>query len=662
MPIVGTIPPPAQGGGGGSPSTNALRVSILDYGGVANGSTDNASAFDAAYAALKTKLSTNNKRRGEIYFPGATNTYMMSRPMKIEDPYVWIVGDGTCSKISNQTAGPVVLLGFRTTETVGGQTVALDASYRPDSNGKLDASVGTTPGTRWGFRTKGDATIIFSNCPLSDGMPDAFNYGLAWDTVNKLTIEIAVEPGTGTNFPSGSTGGFFSLGGYGGAPEILSLTRGGGTNQFDLKITNALGEVGFATISNPSGTGVQRLCWQIDLSGSTRTCIGFVNGTQVSVGTSGACFSNTGATTFKNNDYSPFLIGASPILSDGRPLLATSSTTGIDYNCYGFQLFNGTPYANNGVGQPQARADAGTLNDNYRYGQGGKQDNKILAQLYRTDSPLSDPTNRRVTMYNGPIGGFFYGWFLQNRMFTEAGGIAYNGIADLQLIGRSGKAQATVELGSTLHTTIERCDISGGTYAIGAVHSLANYFNNIRDCQLSGTLGCVFTAWSDTRIKNTTFVNSGRCAVRAWASNTYIDDCKITFMNENAEYCLRTHQGLYGSLTDIKLYLIDAEGGHCSVATLGFDHFQFQPTYVNIDGVYFGSSADGKSILQLNGLASPTTAARIVAKNLAPASAAATWTYVATITKNSWRGTIDVVALSGLNFNFPDGGTGVSVP
>ena len=645
-------------------SLNTMRVNVQDYGAIAdNGTTDCSIAFEAAYTALSAYLNANNGLRGEIYWPGATQPYTISRPMMITDPYVWIVGDGPSSRIENRTGGPCVLFGIRETETIAGPaTLALDSSYRPDIFGKLDTSVATGTGQRWGLRTKNDATVIFSHCPLDLGVPDAENFSLdGWGTISKLTIEFAVEPGTGSTWPGGGSGGFWMLGGYDDTKSICSLIRGGGTNQFDLQITDSAGLNGFATIQNVSGSGTQKLCWQIDLSGSTPTCIGFADGVQTSVNLTGALWSASGARTFWTNDYSPFIIGANTSVSDNRaPSNVVAGSTGMDCNIYGLQFYKGTPYANDGVGQAQRRSDSGTLNDNYRFGQGGKTDNLILFQLYRTDSPITDPTKRRVTAYSGTSGGFILGWMMQCGMYSTQGGIIGNGLQDLQLVGRGNKFQSVVEVGAVLDLVIKRCVISNGTYAIANLNILANYSNAIEDCDLSGSQGCVYLAWTDTRIKNCKFSNMGRCAVRAWASNSYLDDCRGAQFNSNADYCYKVHQGAYGSITEIRRYLVDAEGGSCNIATLGFEHFPDQPTSVVVDGIYIGSTADGKSIIELLGKTSPTTVAKIDAKRIFPASATVGWTYAARITKTSWTGSIQINSSSGFTLNNVDGQTAVT--
>lgn len=639
--------------GGSGTSASAVRVTITNYGARADNSTDCYPAFLLAYQAALGIADPDRYIAAEIYWPGAELPYLVSKPLNIEHPYIRMVGDGDSSRIENQAGGPVVLLGITTTELVnGGATeLELDATFRPDLYGLLDASGAQSAGTRWGFRTKNEATILLAHCPLTHGKPDQWNQSLdGWSGIQKFLIEFAVSAGDGTYFAGGGTGGFWMFGGYGSNQGILCLDRGGGQNQYDIRLTDEFGNEGSVSIQPLSATGLQRLAWQFDLTGATPSVIAFVDGVQVAVNTSGAFWSVAGPKSLLVNNYNPWIFGANSNTADNRPPLgAYGASTGIDYICAGFQIYLENPYANDGVGQPQRRLDAGTINDNYRYGQGGKTDNLILAQLYRTDSPVSDPTNRRVTFYNGNSGGLFHGYMLQIGQYDNTqgnGGISGNALTGLQLVGRGNKFQPVVEVGPVLDLDIIDCRITNGTFAIACLPTQASYPITIDRCRLSGGLGCVYMAWADVRIESTRFLNSGRCAVRSWASNTRIIDTFVLAVNEQIEYGVRIHAGLYGGYTVIEQMAFDAEGNTASEAAFGFDHFDAQPCSVSIDTVYLGSMAQTGSVIDLFGINgfNPLNHAKatITATNINPPSKEQNWVYALWQDYASWTGTIQI--------------------
>src|SRR3954453_11159522 len=97
------------------------------------------------------------------------------------------------------------------------------------------------------------------------------------------------------------------------------------------------------------------------------------------------------------------------------------------------------------------------------------------------DSPS---TNRLVTskVFGNNIA---HGYFVQNAMFSQQGGLLDNGLTDLHLVGPA--FGAAVVIGAALDLTIERCTIEKGTHAIGTLNLIANYVLQLHDCTLSGT-------------------------------------------------------------------------------------------------------------------------------------------------------------------------------
>ncbi len=591
--------------GGSSPPrstaySKALSVNITDYGGAADNATDNATAFEAAYAALIAKMNNTQygnfyQQRGYIYFPGGSRPYAISRPLKIEDPYVWIVGDGPASKIEQRGLGPCVILGVRTKEQVPNGTICqLDASYRPDLFGKLDTSLVTGPNQRWGIRTNANSSVMFQAVPFSHGGPEGTTGALDnWGTTSALTIECCVEAPDGGIFPPGYVGGILVLGT--GSNMVFQLQKGGGTNQFDLLFRcadDAPDQVNTASISTGGATGPQRLAFQLDLV--TRKVTAYVNGVQTAVSTGGPFYTRTGATTLARNEFCSLHIGLVSYETDLRAPVATPSTQfNLDLRLYGLAFSRKLRYKDRGVGLAQQRVDDGTLNDNYRYQRADFSDRSLVAFLTLLDDPSNPLTGRNVTSMSAYYGGSQLGYFFQVPMYSLLGGIKNNGIADLRLTS-SFPTNPTVAVGAILDLTIERCMIEGGTQAIGTLNLLANYTTHIIDCELSATDSCYYGSWSAVVGRNVSFRNAARATIRTFASNTDFDDSIVLFANEQTESIVKSHAGLYGGFHRYVNMKIDFEGSTYRVAPFYFEQytgFIIAPaTSYEVKNIYMGTT------------------------------------------------------------------------
>lgn len=633
-------------------SQSPLSVSVTDYGAVADGATDCSSAFESAYAALITKLNSKASNtyvglRGYLRWPAATLPYLISRPMKVEDPYVYIVGDGPGSRIQSTNGNSSVIFGLRTTESYAGGTLqlrnaisslatshALNAStltvkagdgpqfgnptpnypirlvvtdpvlknvsiyaavgrsgdtftlqqngsnlvlydtnptdnafsagarvenvHRPDLFGKLDTSFVSAVGTKYGLRLNGDGTVFFQASPLSLGrlLPD--NYTLDnWGSTSKLTLEFCVEAPNGKAFVGG--GVVFSMEVYSN-PMPMALTISGNPNAFDFWFKTADGvnhSVQFGAGS--SATGPMKMVVQLDLG--ARTIQAFANGVQVSVTPSDTFFTGGSPTTLARNEYATLLFGNA--YSDTRPMTSTGSWASYDLRLYGFAISARLRYKNAGVGLAQQRIDGGVLNDAYRYGAGDFTDTNLIGYLPMTDQPS---TNRMVSAkVLGNSNG--YGYFVQNAMFSQLGGLLDNGLTDLHLVGPG--FGSVVVIGNALDLTIERCTIENGTHAIGTLNLVANYVLQLHDCSLSASDAGYYGAWQISEVSNLRFQTCGRVPIRLWASDVTINGVFTTnFGSFYTESVVKMHAGLYGGSYRLENFTVDFEGDSLAVAPI----------------------------------------------------------------------------------------------
>jgi hypothetical protein len=628
-----------------------LCVSVTDHGAVADGVTDCSNAFEAAYAALIAKLNSRGNNnfaglRGYLRWPGATLPYLISRPMKIEDPFVYVVGDGPGSRIQSTNGNSSVIFGLRTTESYAGGTLQLrnaisslatahsvnastltvnagdgplfgspTANYpirlvvtdlvsgnvsiyaavgrsgdtftlqqngsnlvlydsntadqafsvgarvenvhRPDLFGKLDTSFVNAPSTKYGLRLNGDGTVFFQASPLSLGQLEPDNYTFDnWGSTSKLTIEFCVESPNGKAFVGG--GVVFSMGVYSN-PMPMALTISGNPNAFDFWFKTADGVSHYVEFSaGASATGPLKMAVQIDLG--ARTVQAFANGVQVPVTTGDTFFAGGSPTTLARNEYATLLFGNA--FSDTRPMTSTGSWASYDLRLYGFAVSGRLRYQNAGVGLVQRRIDGGVLNDAYRYASGDYTDTNIIGYLPMTDQPS---TNRMVTAR--AFGGNSYGYFVQNAMFSQQGGLLDNGLTDLHLVGPG--FGSVVVIGGALDLTIERCTIENGTHAIGTLNLIANYVLQLHDCSLSASDAGYYGAWQISEVSNIRFQTCGRVPIRLWASNASIEGVFMTdFGSTYTESVIKMHAGLYGGSYRFEDFTVDFEGDGLAVAPI----------------------------------------------------------------------------------------------
>jgi hypothetical protein len=629
-----------------------LCISVTDHGAVADGNTDCSPAFEAAYAALIAKLNSKGNNtyeglRGYIRWPAATLPYAISRPMKIEDPFIYVVGDGPGSRIQTNNGNSAVIFGLRTTEPYAGGTLALrnaisslamphtinaatltvhagdgplfgtptpsyptrlvvtdptsgnisiyaavgrsgdtftlqqtgtnltlydtnatdnafsagarvESVHRPDIFGKVDTTFAPAAATRYGLRLNGDGTVFFQASPLSLGQLEPDNQTLNnWSSTSTLTLEFCVEAVNGKAFLEG--GVVFSMGVYSN-PSPMALTISGNPNAFDFAFKTADGVVHSVEFgAGASATGPLKMAVQVDLG--ARTVLAFANGIQVAVTPSDSFFTGGLPTTFARNEYATLLFGNA--YTDTRPITSTGGWASYDLRLYGFSLSGRLRYKNAGVGLAQQRVDNGVLNDAYRYASGDFSDTNIIGYLPMTDVPS---TNRLVTsrvLGNNNASGYF----VQNAMFSQVGGLLDNGLTDLHLIGPG--FGAVVVIGNALDLTIERCTIENGTHAIGTLNLTANYVLQLRDCSLSGSDAGYYGAWQLAEVSNLRFQTCGRAPIRLWASDVFIDGVFMTdFGSTYTESVIKMHAGLYGGSYRFENVTVDFEGEGLAVAPI----------------------------------------------------------------------------------------------
>jgi hypothetical protein len=550
----------AGGGGGGSglPPHGSLWLDVRSFGAVADsGGTDNSVPFQAAVDALAAAMAGHGLVRGTVYVPSAPGVYTLYKSVWVDAPGIEVRGDGRGSVVQVQGSYGIPAFIFGIPRVQSGRSV--DASYRPDLFGKLDAAAAPAPGSRWGYRTNSDSFAQFHATPLSAGVCAAADRQFTdnWSETQRLTVEFCVEPPAGGSFAANRS--LLGLGytGYDPGPFVFGI--GGDPDTLSVKFKTSDMEPGIEqrdfAFSLAGASRPYRIAVQFDLDACTVT--GFLNGVQVApvavnnLGTSGPFpFTPHTGLTFIVNDHYPFMIGM-----DG-PSGVYAVPTDNDLRVYGLRLSNAVRYQANGAGTPQVRADApGTpLDDAWAY---FGQDANTVCFLPFTDDPAT--AGRVVTVQHGSTA---------SRAGHSTGVIMHavgptinlgNGLHDITVHGGFTYGQ-TVCLGGLFEFTAGNVTADGGYTGIGSFPAISSYMIYVDDCTLGGADGGLSLGITLVNAKNLYIFDSGRCAVRTFSSSIRLDNCNIAGHAPVCECVLKFRGGGYGGIYSVSNLMVDFEG------------------------------------------------------------------------------------------------------
>ena len=608
--------------GGSSPSTRPahgeLWFDVRDFGAKGdNGITDNAGPIQATIDALAAKLNYNvHGPKGVVYVPSALGAYVVSKTIWVDCPNLEIRGDGWGSQVQmNGSAKHTVFqFGVRRTEAtvVNGATVPLNinSSNRPDLFGKLDATAAPSAGTMWGIRTNSNSFVQIQASPLSAGVQSSAGtyYSDYWTETTKLTIEFCVEPPDGQQFPTGQP--LIALGSIFYQPSPITISIRNDPNSIwitfrtsDFGPNNNAGARCFE-FSTAGATRPYRIAVQIDLDNAL--CAAFVNGAQVGF-TSTINLTSTGqfpfvpnsGLRFQQNDYFPLLIGAQ---GPRGPLF--SSSTGIDLRLYGLRFSNNLRYQNNGVGNPQKRADSpsSAITDSYAY---FGNDANTIGFLKLTDNPTN--AGRVVSVQHGNTlanGGVGSGIFLHA---PNSGGIIGNAVRFLAIGAGNGHGQA-ISIGGVLEMEIENVKAVYGFQGIGSLNSYANYYVHLKDCWLSGYDSAYYGAYQLMTAQNIYCESSGRATVRFLGSSADWNGTLVAYPAGNAECIFKLHSADYGGNFNVANLTVDFEGSTLGLAAFYCEaHYLTPATSLTLRNIELGTVGPNAALIMLKDLNTQTS-------------------------------------------------------
>lgn len=576
-----TAPPPDHG---------VLYRDIRDFGAIpGNNPAANRRAIQAAIDSLDPSLipSRTYGAWGVVYIPGNDQPWAIDGPIFLDQNQVKIVGDGPSSRVAMTYphTDHCFILGVQRKP----QGVALSPDHFVDLYGKLDATAAPTAGTRFGFRTKGDAHLAQHGGPL--------NYAVDfWASTRQITVEFA------TDFAATP----YSDGPYFGLSDMAKLCpwmlhAAGGQFNIDFQTADptdptAAGKGRQVNFNPPTGTGIHRIAFQIDLVNAVITA--YIDGTQVAiVNYAGADFIPSANLKFAPNQDSAFLIGASGRGSNavGSQYYVTGAS--LDRTIYGLRVSQGLRYASEGVGTPQRRLDGGAINDFSTYFQ---NDAATIALFPFLDPPATAAATRLIGVQSGSCCQN-----VQTSTLALSASHASNFSSttnhlfqDLQVLGRAATPYGmAVALGFALHVDFERVTLAGGSHGLGSLVFGANYPIRLNHCHLAGADAGLFTDYAIASADDLTFDTLGRLAMRL-SNGTEFVGRSIFVPSGNAEYVVKSSGQVF-----IDNINIDFEGtNYPSIATFYASTVQGLPIggQFVLSNLQCGTIAPGTPLIKLH--------------------------------------------------------------
>lgn len=492
-------------------------------------------AHDAVAALIDAEGNVGQQWGGVVNIRGKISPYRVSGPAYWWHYNIFAKGEGNSTfllagDLNHDMGCPVFMLGWQTPKSCGGQFLANFTQYRPDCFGKVDTSLATAMGQRWGFRSLEQSFIQGVGTQLSHGATSpkfGYPYVDCWAETNVITIEFIVEGFTGSpgmlapNAAPNSSNTLFGVTDNAQAMYPYWLVMGGsGNTQYDfLWMTQAVrgGPTAFHNLvfNQAAAGGVQRVAIQIDhINGAATTWVNGIQATTQSISTG----------VFLNENFQfPFAVanGGSYGIYSG-PFL--------DFALYGLSMSTTPRYnvSTNGSTQTRKRDNApySSINDFYRYGDDGS-DPGIIGYFAFTESPAGANPDMMLAIRNG---GQSSPAFVSHPLQKEF--IGGQGVTDMHIV--NGRQYSTsLMVGNVILAEMSNLLLEGGLWGVANGLFGANYVLYFDTCSFSGTDAAFFGLFSIDSFINCTVARGGRnnflfseCALY-FSGNTFMSGAQI---------------------------------------------------------------------------------------------------------------------------------------
>jgi hypothetical protein len=602
---IGGSPAPAR------PPHGTLWVDVRDYGAKADsGLTDNSGPIQAAIDALGAMIQSLGLTRGIVYIPGAPQAYVVYKSIWVDHNNIEIQGDGwgTVVTMTGSNKMPVFIFGIERVQYYPSNgslvPIQVDATYRPDTFGKLDTSAAPAAGVKWGLRTNGNSFAQFQGGPISAGVASAagYLYSDLWSETSKLTVEFCCEPPDGQQFPLNAP--LLGIGTIPYEPSPFTVSIWDDPNKVMVVFrtsdmpTGSSNNFRLFTFSLAGANPPYRIAIQFDLENAVLTA--FVNGVQVPLGNLDPAylappsypFTPQSGLKFVTNDHFPFMIGMSGING------SYGGASPVDLRVYGLRLSNTLRYQNNGPGQRQVRTDAPATAVNDAFAYFGSDANTICF-LQGTDNPTT--SGRVVSVQHGNVA--VYGGISSGLIIHTIGGpgtVSNNAIRDICVQGSHAHGQV-ITIGSVLEMTIENVKAFDGFHGIGSFIMGASYNIYLRNCWLAGADAGYFGAIQLMYAREIMFGGSGRVTMRHVGVGARWDSVFVSEYDPVCECIFKARSYPYGGNYSITNLLVDFEGPTISRAAIFCEaHAGTPATSLLLKDIFFGTIGSSASLVMLN--------------------------------------------------------------
>ena len=599
MAALGNVRPTSTGG--------SAWYDVWEYGGrpgdFTGASVDN--AIERIRAAYTARDAGKSRKPVVIYFRDSKDPWWTKTPIFLDRDDIELRGAGRrATVLQSAVALPGVVIVAQSRAPLNStipvaqgskSPLTLSADHWVDAYGRLDSSAAGSPGLRWGIRTKNDAHVAFWACPFTHGFVDpAKKIPDSWTGIRKLTIDFAVDSGSGTQLAAGDLFGLGSL-----AEGVLSpwVMLASATNTVQFKARLSDGNNRTWSFSLGQATGLVKVTFQIDLTNATVQA--YVNGTQVAVSYQSPTQPFTpGSYTFVRNEYYPFLVGMSGMGINGP----TGGVYPIDRTWYGLRLVAGTVYADNGVGKPQARLDGVTITDFRRYFD--TLTPGTMGMLSLRDMPVGSGAvcDGRMVTGSSPMGTFLGLLVTTGAQGTYTGGTIRNvTVRDITVAAPGDTSYGcAISLGAFLDVRIRNVEAIGGIHGISTLNSLAAYALYMDDIRVSGSDAGYYGNYQLAHINGLYGGNCYLTGIRTYACsllarNLWWDTSGV------AETGIKLHGGDYGGWYEFENLVWDTEDGTApSNAVIYCENMQASTPLLRCKNLFVATCGESGSVFSLS--------------------------------------------------------------
>lgn len=527
-----------------SRSNSGLRpADIRDFGAVPGDS--NAALTRMAIQAAIDSVPLDAAQPRTVFVPAAEEPWVIDRPVWLDRSNLCLRGDpdgGSRIEMAWHNHSACVLVGMP--RVALGQS--LSAEHFVDLYGRLDRSAAPEPGRRRGIRTNGSAHVAQGAGPLSYG-PSNFGPPDYWGKTRRLCVEFATDL---TLTPVGSLDRiWFGLSDK-GEPQPFVLVCQNGSMIVDFATSD--GKRRRFTFAPPSGDGVTRIAFQIDLE--ARAVSAYIDGVQVAVDGYGLGddFARSPGLSFATNRNVPFkfastAFGANNYASDYYPTPPSN-----DLSLYGLRISNAVRYVADSPGTPQRRIDGREIDDHASY---FDLDMQTVALFPFQDDPAQAAKDRFLTVQT--VAGQSAALYLSKGHGSPYSSIGGNRLRDLSITSHDQAYGEALNIGYALYLRVENCTLHGGAHGIGSWNWGANYVTRIRDCEVYGGDAAIYNNYGMMEVDGLFVPAHGRSTF--WISAGRLRGRNIFCgYGGEPEYIVRSTRG---SDVHLENFSVDIEGG-----------------------------------------------------------------------------------------------------